>query len=120
MGVDDGLPGAGTVGAVPEDVRARPDRDYSGVERGELRGRVGEGLDHPRGQLLLAREEHLALVGEVPEEGPFGDSGPGRDLRDGGLLEAALGEELEGRALQATLRSRHPPTHASHHSDVSD
>jgi hypothetical protein len=39
---------------------------------------------------LGATEEHFPLVGEVPEKGPLGHSGPGGDLGSCGLVEPAL------------------------------
>ena len=48
-------------------------------------------------QHLGAGEQHLALVGEVAEEGACGDPGPLGDLGDGRLLVAALDVELQRR-----------------------
>ena len=42
-------------------------------------------------------EHDLALVGEVAVERPLGESGRLGDLRHGGLIEAVLAVELEGR-----------------------
>jgi hypothetical protein len=57
------------------------------------RGRVRDDL---RGELgnLPAAEEHLALVGEVPENGPRGEASPGRDLRHGRRGEPLRGEQV--------------------------
>ena len=68
--------------------------------------------EHPL-EHVLAGEEHLALVGEVAEEGPLGEARPARDLGDRGRVEPALGEERQGRRLQALARTGFPAGHGS-------
>ena len=58
-----------------------------------LRERGWSGVDRPNHQLLelgAAGEEHLALVGEVAEEGALGEPGLAGDLSHGRVLEAAF------------------------------
>ena len=62
-------------------------------------------------ELVLAGEEHLALVGEVAEERPLGQPGGRGDLRHRGAVEPLLGESLEGGGLQPLARARLPPHH---------
>jgi hypothetical protein len=85
------------------------------LHRLEVGGRLG---DEPRsvGRDLVAGEDDLALVGEVPEERPGGQAGTCGDLRHGRGGEALLGEEFEGRALESSSCIRSP----SHRSIVPD
>ena len=54
---------------------------------------------------VLAGEEHLALVGEVAEEGPLGEARPARDLGDRGRVEPAARRRAKlGVRLQALAR----------------
>ena len=59
--------------------------------------------DHPGQDPLLeevsSTEEHFPFIGEVTEEGAFGQSRSRRDLGGGGLVEPPLGEEGKGRFL---------------------
>jgi hypothetical protein len=97
--------------ALEAGLRHRPQRaddQREGVGRGRCLG------DHAAGhgrQFLLAGEEHLALVGVVPEEGAGGEPGPLRDLRDGRRREALLGEELESGVFEPFPRVRTPSAH---------
>jgi hypothetical protein len=70
-------------------------------------------------QLLGAVEQHFPLVGEVAEEGALGDAGASGDVRDGRLLEAVLGVEVERRPPQPSARIRLPSSHADHSNDDS-
>ena len=69
-------------------------------------------LDEQLLQRAGAREQNLALVGEVPEERSLGQPGPLGDLRHGGLLEPALAVERERRLLEPAACVRLPTTHA--------
>ena len=60
-------------------------------------GRVDEGVHEQFLQRARPNEQHLALVGEVPEERPLGEAGPLGDVRHRRLLEPALAVELHGR-----------------------
>ena len=62
---------------------------------------------------ILAPEKHLPLIGEIPEERPLRQTRPLCDLRDRGLVEPALGVELQGRLLQSAARVGLPPAHAA-------
>ena len=62
-------------------------------------------LDEQLLQRARAREQHLALVGEVPEERPLREPRPLGDLRDRGLLEPALAVELHRRLLEPAAAS---------------
>ena len=77
--------------------------------------RACDGADQELLQHACAREQHLALIGEVPEERPLGEPRPLGDLRHRGLLEPALDVELKRRLLQTATRVRLPPAHASDH-----
>jgi hypothetical protein len=62
-------------------------------------------------QRILAPEQHLPFIGEVPEERSLGQACPLGDLCNCGLVESALGVELKGRLLQAAARIGLPPAH---------
>jgi hypothetical protein len=84
----------------------------SGIHRGHGAGVGRSRLDplHPAlGQFVRAFEEDLPLVGEVTEEGPFGQPGGGRDLGHGRLVVAVLGEQGDGSGTQASLGVWFPP-----------
>src|SRR5487761_838002 len=109
---DDGLALPGEVTALLEQGAGRlKGRAYRGDRRGGLWG-VGQSADQEVLQFASAREQHLALVGEVAEESPLGQSRPGRDLRYRGLVETALDIELERCPLESAARVRLPATHA--------
>ncbi len=61
--------------------------------------RVG-GFEQPLLKPLVVYHQHIALVREVPEEGPFSDPSPGGDTSCGGVPIAVLLEQLERRFLQ--------------------
>ena len=82
--------------------------EWPGVGR-----RSGHAGEDPLAQDGRPPEEHLALVGEVPEEGALGQPGALGDLRGGGLVEAAFGEQCERGLLQTASAVRFPSTHAS-------
>ena len=56
-------------------------------------------------------EEHLPLVGEVPEEGALGQPGSVGDLGGRGLVESPLGVQGQSRLLQPPAAVRLPSTH---------
>ena len=89
-------------------LEARGDR----VDRRHGLGRVGDRAHEELLQRARAREQHLALVGEVPEERALGEPRPLGDLRHRGLLEPALAVELERRLLEPAARVRLPSSHA--------
>ena len=60
-----------------------------------------------------AVEQDLALVGEMPEERPLGQSGPHGDLRHRGLVESPLGVERQRYLRQPAARVRLPSTHSA-------
>src|ERR1700712_688029 len=57
---------------------------------------------------LVAAEDHLALVGEVPEKGSRRQTGPGGDLRNGRRLKPLLGEQLDRCSLKSSTCIRSP------------
>ena len=71
-------------------------------------------------QLVRAVEEDFALIGEVPEEGPLSQPGLLGDLFGGGLVEATLAEEGEGRLHKPPGAVRLPTSHAAHRSGRRD
>jgi hypothetical protein len=85
--------------------------------RAERRRRLGHEASHLFGHRFVAGEEHFTLVGEVPEERPGREPCPRRDLRDGGLGEALIEEEIERGLLESFSRTRRPSTHALNSSD---
>ena len=89
----------------------RAQRGGDDLERGGVRRCGVHPVDERLQELLLPVEQHLALVAEVPEEGALGQPDGLRDLRGGRLLEAAGGEQLECRCLQALSRTRLPSHH---------
>jgi hypothetical protein len=98
--------------AFGEEVGRRLERCDHRLERRHRIGRAGDGGHQQLLQRARAREQDLALVGEVPEEGPLREPRTLGDLRHRGLLEPALGIELQRRLLQAATRVRLPPAHA--------
>ena len=108
IGGNDGLALSGVTTALLE-------KGGHGVERG------GHGLDQQAVQsgtpataftknLLQGAHaaEDLALVGEVSEERPFGQSGAGGDLGNGGVLESPFAVKGEGRLFQPAAAVRLP------------
>jgi len=84
-------------------------------DRLQWRGRTGCAGDPVReepAQRVLAGDQHLSLVGEVPEEGALGQSGSLGDLDNGGVVVALLGEQVECGAHQALPCVRFPSGHA--------
>ena len=81
------------------------------VDRRKAIGRLGDRADEQVLQRARAREQHLALVGEVPEERSLGQPGPLGDLGDRGLLEPALAVELQRRLLEPAARVWLPSAH---------
>jgi len=72
---------------------------------------VGREPCDQRGEFLIAREEHLALVGEVAEEGACREAGARGDLRDGRRREALLDEQRDRCLLQPIARVWPPSPH---------
>ena len=68
---------------------------------------------HQLHERILPPEQHLAFVGEVPEERSLRQTRPLGDLRNRRLVEPALRVELQGRLLQAAARVGLPPAHAA-------
>ena len=101
---DEGLASAGVGAARLEAGGGGFEAEDDGVERGEVGRRGGDGADDEGLELLGAREEHLALVGEVAKERALGEAGAGGDVADGGVVVAALVEQLQGGVLQALVR----------------
>ena len=83
------------------------------LERAGARGRLGDALGQQPAQRLLAGDQQLALVGEVPEEGALGDPGALGDLRDRRGVVPLLGEQVDGRQDEAFARSWFPPSHGA-------
>src|SRR4029077_3043428 len=83
------------------------------VERGIVDRSAGHGPDEQLEQLGLAEEEHLSLVGEVPEERAFGEPRAFRDVCDGRLLEAALEEEVHSGEHESSTGVGLPSAHGS-------
>ena len=77
-------------------------------------------IGHQLHECALPPEQHLPLVGEVPEECSLRQARPLGDLRNRGLVEPALGVELQGRLLEAAARIGLPPAHAAILGDDSD
>ena len=71
------------------------------VDRRQAIGRVGNRADEQLFQFARAREQNLALVGEVPEERSLCEPRPVGDLSHRGPFEPTLAVELQ-RRLQAT------------------
>jgi hypothetical protein len=90
-----------------------------GLDRRGLAGRRGDRVGQDPAVHVLAREQHLPLVGEVPEEGHLGQSaGSLGDLVDGGGVIALLGEQVECGAHQPFPRVRFPSAHKDRIDDV--
>jgi hypothetical protein len=69
---------------------------------------------------FAAPEQHFALVAEVPEEGALGQAGAFGDLRDRGLVVAALDEQVHRGFFKASSGVRRPTAHGSMVDDDSD
>jgi len=105
-------------------VAVRGERDRGGFQR---RGQALGGRRSRRGrpdriaeqlhQHVLAAEQDLPLVGEVPEERALGQPGAVRDFGHGRGVEAVLGEQGERGTLEALPRVRFPSGHADILSD---
>jgi hypothetical protein len=107
-GGDDFQPGFGVRAAFLEDPSGFPEGAEQYVERLQAVGRLGYRPGQFGAQVGLAVEEDLALVREVPEERALVDAGPGGDLRRGGLVEAALPVQVEGRLREAAASCTWP------------
>jgi hypothetical protein len=84
------------------------DRDVRPDDGGERRACRVEVREQRLAEVVGAEEEHLALVGEVAEEGPLGHAGALGDLGDGGAVVPALAEQREPGRGEAALRVRLP------------
>ncbi|BDZ47840.1 hypothetical protein GCM10025867_00810 [Frondihabitans sucicola] len=105
-----------TVARLPVGLERRNDEVDRAAHRWPERlvgGHRRQSLGHPFGEAPLAVEKHFAFVGEVPEVGALGHARPSGDLRRGHGIEAALGEEFEGRLLQALACFLPASRHAS-------
>ena len=109
---DDGL-------ALPRELAALLEQRAGGFERGgdgvDRRGGVGApatALTESSCSVARAAEQHLALVGEVPEERALGQPGALGDLGDGGVLEPTLAVERERGLLEPAPAVRLPTRHA--------
>ena len=116
VGGDDGLAPRANVAALLEHApRPASRRGGDGLAsawptsgaRGDARRRAASW------QARRAGEQHLALVGEVAEEGALGEPGPLGDLGDGGLLEAVLDVELQRRLREPAACVRLPSAHVA-------
>lgn len=74
-------------------------------------GGVGHQPGNQRRESGLDREQHLAFVGEVSEEGPGGKAGARGDLRHGRLGKSLLDEQRESGTLQPLPRVGLPSAH---------
>ena len=111
VGGDDGLPLPGVVAVLTEQLGGRVERGRDGAHRRRGGRRGLQRGDQAVLQRLRPGEQHLALVGEVPEERPRGQSGPVGDLGHGGLLVPALDVQLHRCLAEPTARVRLPSTH---------
>ena len=57
--------------------------------------RSPDGVGEQPGQHVFTAEQHLPLIGEVPEERGAVQTGAIRDLRDGRFLVAVLHEQVQ-------------------------
>ena len=85
-----------------------------------LAGASSDQADEAVLQLVRAVEEDFALIGEVPEECPLSQPGLPGDLFGGGLVEATLAEEGEGRLHKSPGAVRFPTSHEAHRSGRRD
>ncbi len=69
------------------------------VEGAVRRRRTGNSTHDPLLEELRTTEEHFSLVREVPEEGSFGQTGPGGDLGRRCLIETPFREESQSGLL---------------------
>ena len=76
-----------------------------------LAGAAASAVDHLLLEDLGAGEQHLPLVGEVPEEGARRHPRPLGDLGHGRLLEALLDVQVQRRRAQPAGGVRLPATH---------
>lgn len=103
----------GGPGSLPRRHRGVGGRERGLEALGRRRVRRGgpDGVGEQAGQHVLAAEEDLALVREVPEERGAVQPGAIRDLRDGRLLVPVLHEQVQRGGLQALARVRCPSAH---------
>ena len=112
VGGDHGLALAGQVPAeLAEHGGGGVESPGNGVEGAVGCGRAGHAGHDPLLEEGRSTEEHLSLVGEVPEEGALGQPGSGGDLGGGGLVESPLRVQGERRFLQPPATVRLPSTH---------
>src|ERR1019366_77788 len=81
------------------------------IARAGARRRLGDPVGEQPAQGLLAGDQELALVGEVPEEGALGDPGALGDLRHRGGVVPLLGEQVDGRDDESLSCPRLPSSH---------
>jgi hypothetical protein len=99
-----------------EDRYDRGERGQQHGKRGEVFGGLGNGGDERGAEGGFAVEEHLPLVGEVPEERALGDPCAFGNLRGRGRVVASLQVQLERGLLQPAPRVLTTPGHVVHHS----
>ncbi len=73
--------------------------------------RAGDGAHVDLAQHVLTPEQHLALVGEVPEERPLGEAGPFSYLRCRRLLKPAFLVQVQRCLLKSALGIGFPSAH---------
>ena len=113
VGDDERLALTGEVAALLEERRGRGERAGDRVDGGGPGRRIRDPVHQEVPKNGGAGEEDLPLVGEVAEERPLRQPGPGRDVRHGGPAEAALTVELDRRLEQAAGGVRFPAGHAA-------
>ena len=87
---DDGLALPGELAAVVEERTGRRERGAHGRRTATRSRRLDHGVHQQRLEQSRAREEDLALVGEVPEERALGHTRPLGDLGHGRPVEPAV------------------------------
>jgi hypothetical protein len=83
------------------------------LERARVGRRLGDAVGEQPAERLLARDQQLALVGEVPEEGALGDARALGDLRHRGGVVPLLGEQVDGRDHEPLGRPGLPSGHGA-------
>ncbi len=115
VGGDHGLALAGQVPAkLAEHGGGGVEASGHGVEGAVGCWRAGHPGHDPLPEEGRPTEEHLSLVGEVPEEGALGHPGLGGDLGGCGLVEPPLRVQRQSRFLQPPPTVRLPSTHVGH------
>lgn len=114
VGRDETLPDEGSVPIALDDFAA-PFQSGGGCRQGWNGGwGIGDGSHGFPLHRFQGVKEHLALVGEQPEERSLVHAGAGGDLRSGGLLEALGGVQLQRGLGKTAARIRLPSPHGRH------